>query len=238
MRRAEHALEIHDRPTAPADRAASLRDIDRLNAWFGGHALALHHIKRVLAALPPAQPVTVVDVGTGSGGLAVRLVRWSRRAGRRLRVIALDLEASPQVTAAVRSFPEIWLVRGDALALPLRPGAVDLAVSSLTLHHLPPEVAVGALQEMASAARRGFVVVDLWRSRLALAAVWLTTRVLGCHWISRHDGPLSVRRSYSADEVRRLAARAGIGRLGVHTYPWLVRVVAVGSHPKGARAAR
>ena len=226
MRRAEHALEILDRPTPAADRAASLRDIDRMNAWFGGHALMLRHVKRVLATLPREQPLRIVDVGAGSGGLATCLVRWARRSGRRLRVLAVDRDPTPGITA---DFPEITFVGGDAGALPLRPGSVDLVVCSLMVHHLPPEAVVAALGEMAAAGRQGFVVTDLWRSRASVAAVWLTTRVLGCHRISRHDGPLSVRRSYSPRELRGLAARARIPRLAVYRYPGLLRVVAVGA---------
>ena len=230
MRRAEHALEILDRPTPVADRAASLRDIDRMNAWFGGHALTLRHVKQALASVPADQPLTIVDVGTGSGGLAARLVRWARRSGRRLRVIAVDREPSPLVVRVAAQFPEISIVRADARELPLRAGGVDLVVSSLTLHHLSPDVAATALGEMAAAGRRGFVVNDLWRSRLGVAGVWLTTRMLGCHRISRHDGPLSVRRSYSPRELCGLAARARISRVAVHRYPLLLRVVTVGAN--------
>jgi hypothetical protein len=84
---------------------------------------------------------------------------------------------------------------------------------------------------MARAGRLGFVVNDLWRTRLGLVVVWLATRVLARHPISRHDGPLSVRRSYSPRELRALAARAGVSRMQVRRYPGLLRVVAIGSHP-------
>jgi hypothetical protein len=50
---------------------------------------------------------------------------------------------------------------------------------------------------------------------------------LRCHPISRHDGPLSVRRSYSRDELRALAERAGARRLTIHEYPALGRMLAV-----------
>ena len=69
------------------------------------------------------------------------------------------------------------------------------------------------------------VVNDLLRTRLSLALVWLTTRVLRLHPVSRHDGPLSVRRAYSADELARLAEKAGV-RVRIRRYPWLARLVA------------
>jgi hypothetical protein len=81
---------------------------------------------------------------------------------------------------------------------------------------------------MARVGRLGFVVNDLWRARFGVALVWLATRVLRCHPISRHDGPLSVRRSYSPEEIRALASNARVRRLEVRRYPWLVRVIATG----------
>jgi SAM-dependent methyltransferase len=227
VRRVEHGREILDGPTPAPDRAASLADIERLNAWFGGHALTVRHVARALRSVPPARPVRILDVGAGAGHLAVRLVRWARAAGRPIRVIALDRDIGP-ARAATRRYPEIAVVSGDAAALPVRPGAVDLVVSSLVLHHLSREAAVAALREMARAGRLGFVVNDLWRARLGVALVWLATRLVARHPISRHDGPLSVRRSYSPDEIRRLAAEARVPRLAIHRYPWLVRILILG----------
>jgi SAM-dependent methyltransferase len=232
VRRVEHGLEILDGPTPAPDRLASLADIERLNSWFGGHALTLRHVARALERLPRGRPVRILDVGAGAGHLAIRLVRWARRAGRPIRVIALDHTVAP-AGAAARDYAEITVVCGDAAALPVCTAGVDLVVSSLLLHHLPPEAAVAALAEMARAGRIGFVVNDLWRARLGVAIVWLATRLLARHPISRHDGPLSVRRSYSPDEIRGLAARARVPRLEIHRHPCLVRVLAVGTNYLG-----
>ena len=55
--------------------------------------------------------------------------------------------------------------------------------------------------------------------------MWLATRVLRLHPVSRHDGPMSVRRAYSADELTALVRRIGRG-VRVTSYPWLGRLVA------------
>jgi len=230
MRRADAALEVLDRPTPSADRAASLRDIERLNGLPGGDWLTLRHVRRAIGRLPRDRTIRILDVGAGGGGFARRLVRWARRHGRRVHVLALDSERDT-IRIAVRAtaeFPEIAVVRADACALPVRARGVDLAVCALTLHHLAATTAPAALAEMATAAKLGFIVNDLWRSRLSVALVWLVTRLSRCHWISRHDGPLSVRRSYSPAEIRALAAAAGLGQVAVRRYPWLLRVVTVG----------
>jgi SAM-dependent methyltransferase len=230
MRRVVDGVELLDRPTPVAERAASLADVDRLNSWFGGHALTLRHVARALRNVPRDRPLRIEDSGAGRGDLAMRLVRWGRRCGRPVTVLALDREADTAVLAcrATGEYPEIRVVRADASALPLRTGSVDLIVSSLVLHHLGPEDAASALAEMARASRLGFIVNDLWRARLGVALVWLATRALRCHPISRHDGPLSVRRSYSPGEIRSLAEVATIRRLEVRRYPLLLRVIARG----------
>src|SRR5260370_33560926 len=85
MIRAEGALELLDRPVSATERAASLADIDRLNAWFGGYALTLREIRRV-AARAPARRLVVLHVGGGHAAVAPRLRRWARRTGRAIPV--------------------------------------------------------------------------------------------------------------------------------------------------------
>jgi hypothetical protein len=220
MRRLEHGVEFLDRPIAAADRDASLADVDRLNAWFGGYRLTLRALDRLLHGTDPARRLVVVDIGGGRGDFARRIVGWGRRRGRAVRVIVVDRVVG-------RPRPGVLCVVGDATALPLREGSVDAATASLTLHHLEPDAAVRALAEMAAVARVGIVVNDLLRTRLSLALVWLATRVLCRHRFPRHDGPLSVRRAYAGDELRALAEKAGIPALVVRGYPLLARLVAV-----------
>jgi hypothetical protein len=229
MRREERARERLDGPLAAADLAASLADIERLNARFGGHQLTVGEVARWLAAVAPDRPAVVVDIGGGRGDLALHLVAWARRARRPLRVIVLERDAG--VAALARrhcaAMPEIVVVQGDATALPLREGGVDVAVSVLTLHHLDHDAAAAALAEMRTVARAAVVVNDLLRTRGSWILVWLATRLFARHPVSRHDGPLSVRRAYSTDELGVLAGKARLGRFTVRRLPWLARVLLV-----------
>jgi ubiquinone/menaquinone biosynthesis C-methylase UbiE len=228
MRRAAGAREWLDgRPPADA-LAATLADLDRLNAWFGGHALSLARVRRAAAALPRERTLRVVDVGGGNGGFARLIVRWARRAGRRARVLVIDHDATTAglAAAACAAYGEIAVVRADATALPLVAAAADVVHAGLTLHHLEPDGAVRALAEMRRACRGRVVVNDLARTRLALGLVWLATRVLPMHPMSRHDGPLSVRRAYAPAELGDLFGAAGVAGATVTRYPWLARLVA------------
>jgi ubiquinone/menaquinone biosynthesis C-methylase UbiE len=228
MRRATQARELIDGALPSADLAASLGDIDRLAAWFGGHALSLARVRRAARAVPRDRALVVVDVGGGAGGFARRLVRWARRRGRPVRVVVVERDgvAAELARRACATSPEIEIIRADAMALPLAAASADVVHAALTLHHLEPDAAVSALTEMARVARGRVVINDLARSRLALVLVWLATRLLAAHPVSRHDGPLSVRRAYAPAEMADLFRRAGVPDVTVQRYAAIARLVA------------
>jgi 2-polyprenyl-3-methyl-5-hydroxy-6-metoxy-1,4-benzoquinol methylase len=227
--RAEHAVEMLDQPAPFADLAQSLADIARLNAVFGGRHITLVHVKRLLADAPRDRTITILDVGTGGADIPRTLARWARRAGRRIRILALDRDEGMLACArhATAAYPEIILLQGDGLGLPVRPGSIDVVISALTLHHLEPAAAVRYLMEMDAAARLGLVVNDLVRGRAAYAVVWLATRALTRNPMSQHDGPLSVLRAYTPAEVQTLCEKAGLFTARVLRYPYLARQCAV-----------
>jgi hypothetical protein len=105
--------------------------------------------------------------------------------------------------------------------------SADVTVSVLTLHHLEPDAAAEALTEMRDAARGAVIVNDLWRSRLSWLLVWLATRLVARHRVSWHDGPLSVRRAYSIEELGTLAGKARLGAYTLRRIPGLARVLLI-----------
>jgi ubiquinone/menaquinone biosynthesis C-methylase UbiE len=231
MRRAEGVLEHGDRPMPAQELGRYLDDLVRLNRWFGGFALSERAIWALLAPGASGRTLLVVDLGGGRGDLAMRLARGARRRGRRLRVLVVDRDEDALALGAraAKPTPDVVFVDADAIALPLRDGSVDVAVSALTLHHLEPHDVVTALARMRHVARSGVIVNDLARNRFSLLAVWLATRLFARHRYSWDDGPLSVRRAYSVRELRRFALRAGFTRVRVRRYPVLARVVMVAS---------
>jgi hypothetical protein len=229
LERDADAVELMDSPASFDELAGSLHAITRLNRFFGGSRLTLRHVRALLDGLPDERPVTVLDVGAGAADIPVALVRWARGAGRRIRVFALDhgSAALRYARAHVAGYPEITLLRGDALALPVRPGSVDVVISALTLHHLPPEEAVRYFSEIDAAARLGWVVNDLVRGRAAHRLVWLATRLFSRSAMARHDGPLSVLRSYTPPEVAALCEKAGLFDVTVVHHALYIRQCAV-----------
>ncbi len=233
-------IELMDRLDAPpGEMARNLTVIARLNR-LGATQTILRHVAAFVARRPAGEPLRILDVGTGAADIPLALARWARRHGHRLRIVALEFHPTilGYAARAAHGVPEVRLVAGDALEPPLRPGSVDVALCSLMLHHLPEQAVVDLFRRMAEVARLGFVVSDFRREWLAWAAVWLVTRAISGNRMTRHDGPLSVRRAYTPAELARLAAQAGLPDVRWHRAPSFRQVgVWVRPAPRAPHAA-
>jgi SAM-dependent methyltransferase len=192
----------------PRVLADSLRDLANVNRWLGGTGAVLRSLRAVLPA-----GGSLLDVGTGAADIPRAVVRRARRGGARVRIVGCDVHAQTVAIAAAwcAGFPEIRIVRGSALALPFPDRAFDVALLSLTFHHFDDDAQIVALRELARVARRAIVVNELERSwpnylgaRLLAATVWRGNR------LTRHDGPLSVLRGFTAEELLARARDAGL----------------------------
>jgi SAM-dependent methyltransferase len=206
-----------------ADVAQSLRDLRRVNALLGGTWSLTRHLYPRLRRYDG--PVTVLDIGAGSGDTAQAMTRWAAQENRPVRVIAADITAKH-----LRHIPTDTAVpplQADALRLPLAPNSIDYAVSSLFLHHLSPVQTIALLRDVWRAVRGGLLMSDLVRGRLPEIAWHLTRPIFAHSWITYHDGLVSVQRSYTPGEFAWLAAAAGIPNATVYTqFPWRMVLVA------------
>jgi 2-polyprenyl-3-methyl-5-hydroxy-6-metoxy-1,4-benzoquinol methylase len=82
--------------------------------------------------------------------------------------------------------------------------AFDLVISNHLLHHLSPEALQQLLADSEQLAPRA-LHNDIERSRLAYTAYMLATRPIASGSFLHYDGSLSVRRSYTAAELRAVA---------------------------------
>jgi 2-polyprenyl-3-methyl-5-hydroxy-6-metoxy-1,4-benzoquinol methylase len=231
------SLELLDRPEAVlADLPQNLRDIRLLNRWLGGAAIAT---RSVFSLLGPKKHATLLDVATGSADIPVALLNAAGRDGKSLDITALDI--SPPVLEQARDVigeKQVRIVRGDARALPWPDSTFEIVLCCLALHHFEPVEATSVLSEMWRVSRYGIAVVDLRRSYAAYACTWLVTRVLVRNRITRHDGPLSVLRAYTPQELSGLARDAGLGRIEItRVFPFRqVLIARKGAHGRRATA--
>lgn len=214
--RLAHAAErLDERAHDPAVLAHSMEQVAQVNRLLGGTRAVLRAVREVL---PINGPVRIVDVGCGSGDVSAAVADDLLRRGRDATLVAGDLH--PQILdlaqQRLRHRSNVAVARLDARALPLRRHAFDVALMSLALHHFEDEEPVAVLRELGRVARV-VVINDLERcwsnyagARLLAASLWSNNR------LTRHDGPLSVLRSFTAPELVAMAQRAGLSDARVH----------------------
>lgn len=196
--------EILDDQT-PERAAPSLRDIVRINRFLGGHEVLRGTLRRVADT---RGPFSFLDVGAGSGDAAEVV----RRIAPRAHTVSLDYRHHH-----VRSAPADRIV-GDAFRLPVRPRSFDIVYSGLFLHHFSDDEVVSLLAGMREASRGWVVVNDLERHALAYWFLPATRWLFGWDPITLHDGPISVQAGFTAEELKNLARRAGLGEPEVRTH--------------------
>jgi SAM-dependent methyltransferase len=209
--RAAGAVELLDAARHDeAELAQSLAQVAEVNRLLGGSRAAWLALRPWLEA---GRTTAVLDVGTGSADIPLSLLR--RAAAHRLPVEIRASDVHPQMRDVARARTAactgISIGADDARALPYADGAFDVVMLSLTLHHFDGADQLAVLREAGRVARRGVIVNELercranyWGARLLAATRWRSNR------LTRHDGPLSVLRAFTAGELRALAVAAGL----------------------------
>lgn len=227
--RAAGAERMDEPDQDAAELGRSLADLRGVNRWLGGTRVVLHHLRR-LVARHPRPAYRVLDVATGSADIPLEVAAWARARGVPMKVTATDLHATTLAFARRRAAgdPDVRVEPADALHLPYGDGAFDLVLCSTALHHFD---ARGDLLRVLGELRRvgaiGGIVNDLRRSRPALlGARLLAATFWRNHPVTAHDGPLSVRRSFTPAELDELARAAGLPGARVHRHePFRVALV-------------
>ncbi|AXJ95192.1 MULTISPECIES: methyltransferase domain-containing protein [unclassified Sphingomonas] len=206
-RRAE-AEELMDADDLPVDTyAAVVADLARVNTVTLARRPTLAFLAR---AARGRDRLRVLDVGFGDGDMLRAIAVWARR--RRLAVDLVGVDLNPRSEAAARRHTPadapIRYVTGDYADLAGQ--RWDVVVSSLVAHHMTREQLIAFLRFMEAESRIGWFVNDLHRHGVAHAGFPLLARLARWHPIVRHDGRLSIARSYRPAEWPPLLAAAGV----------------------------
>jgi len=231
-----HRLEHIDTGNyTAAEYEDCISELQFVNRWMGD----AHSLKTTLLREIESQSLTtfsILDIGAGSGELLRVAATWARQTNRRLRAVGLELNERMAESILEESgrFDEIGSVRGDALKLPFADAEFDYVMCSLFTHHLLDEQVVQVLREMRRVARRRIFVIDLHRHPVAYLLYTTLGKIVLHNRLLRHDGALSILRSFKSDELLELARRAGLRDISVERhFPYrLVLSASASGHEK------
>jgi ubiquinone/menaquinone biosynthesis C-methylase UbiE len=214
--------EMVDRPDAdPRLLREEMVNLRKINRRFGGIPALRREIAALASNAVRHRPLRILDLATGSADVPVALIDDFTRAGRPVRITAVDrnevvLQEASRYAAGDSS---ITFVRGDILELGYPDVHFDIVLCSLALHHFALADAVWILREMERLSAVGFVLSDLRRSYPALCGAWLYTRLTTRNIMTRTDAIASVRAAFTEAEIRDLLARAGVADAAIRRVP-------------------
>jgi SAM-dependent methyltransferase len=207
--RRAHLSEWMDEPCSYEDFRACLRDLAQVNRMVLAYRPTLRWLQQF--ADTKNKPLHIVDVGCGGGDMLRQIAAWARTHQVAVKLTGIDL--NPYAARAAREFTAadsaIEWVTGDAFSYqPVTP--IDVVISSLFTHHLPDVEIVRFVEWMERVAVRGWFINDLHRERMPYYGFRALARLMRWHRFVQHDGPVSIRRSFSPADWLQYITAAGV----------------------------
>ena len=194
---------------SPAEIAAALSDLNRINRWFGGISTTTSMIRLVTQEMG-LHSLSLLDVAAGSGYVSEKARRKLMGDGIEVEVTLLDRAPSHLVNGN-------RAVAGDVLAIPFRDASFDLVGSVIFLHHLSPNQVIQSVNEALRVCRTAVIINDLVRHPIHLALVYAGLPLFRSR-ITHNDAPASVRQAYTEAEMRELLKQTSAARVEIRSH--------------------
>lgn len=214
--------EILDDPSLSGhDLRDNLKDLARVNRFLGGYSVIGRGLNQLLSKYE-GQELHLVDVGCGGGDNLIYMAKLARKKGWRIKFTGIDLSGPAVKLAreATAGYPEIYILQASVFSDEFKEIRADIYTLNLVLHHFDNQDIITLINNMSE--RADILVSDLQRNRVAYFLFILFSRLFGFSYVSRHDGLLSVKKSFSRHDWNSLLANSGINAASV-TWSWAFR---------------
>ncbi len=191
--------------------AAVVHDLAKVNTLTMARRPTLNFIKKIsLRHDPMLGAIRILDVGFGDGDMLRRIAKWAAQIGQDIDLVGIDLNPRSALAAreATPSSLNIDYRTGDYAALAREQW--DVILSSLVAHHMTHQQLIDFIRFMDGHAEAGWFINDLHRHGFAYLGFPLLAKIMRWHPIVRHDGQLSIARSYRPHEWPTILNEAGI----------------------------
>ena len=216
-----HAEELMDADDLPAETyAAVVRDLARVNTVTMARRPTLAFLDRVQRRIG-GRSLRILDVGFGDGDMLRAIARWGSRRNLDLSLVGIDLNLRSEAAARAHTSAGMAIDYRTGDYAKLATETFDVVISSLVAHHMTDAQLLAFLRFMDARARAGWFVNDLHRHGVAWTMFPLLAKLMRWHPIVRHDGQLSIARSYRPREWPAILAAAGVaGATIAPTFPF------------------
>ena len=205
-------------------------ELETINNWLGGYNTTIRGLWR-LAKLHTNRTVTIADIGCGGGDTLVRIAKWARKKQLDIRLVGID--ANPNIVAYAqentKQFPEITFLVADIFSDSFLEQRYDIITATLFTHHFTDAQLIHLFKQFQQQAILGVVINDLHRHWFAYWSIKVLTQLFSKSEMVKHDGPISVLRSFRRREWAGVLSSAGIHQYALKwhwAFRWLLSVPA------------
>lgn len=185
----------------------TLKEIEFINKVLGGNSVTTNGIKKLLKYHSKKEPISIIDMGCGSGDMLKKIDLLLRKMGFEAYYL-LGIDANPFIIEHARKncegFENISFETADVLQLDLSKKVPDIITSTLFTHHFNQEQLTRLFKEWKNASMIGVVINDLHRHPFAYFSIKLFTLLFSKSKMVKYDAPLSVLRGFHKDELKIL----------------------------------
>lgn len=183
--------------------AKNLRELEQVNRLLGGHQI----IRDSLKTLPLEEGASIADYGCGGGDTLLAIAGSSPAREKNMKLIGYDLNPCALEIARenAASFGNIRFAEHNLLSKADFPQHT-VALFNLVLHHFTDEEVLDLLRK-ATKTHRYVIINDLQRNRIPYQLFKLVSLTFNFSPVSRHDGLLSVKKSFTKKDWNLMAQK-------------------------------
>lgn len=183
-----------------------LYHLDRIGRFLGGNRATLKSLKKLKFI-----PESILDVGCGSGQFTILLAEHYPEA--KIKGIDISNEAieiaRKNLKEVLNTLPHVQFSLSYLHEISVQ---FDVVTATLLTHHLSDQELISFLRQACQTAKRAVIINDLHRHCLASLSFKLITPILFPNRLIKHDGLLSIRRSFTRQDWCRYLEAAGINK--------------------------
>ncbi|MFY0628845.1 MAG: methyltransferase domain-containing protein [Flavobacteriaceae bacterium] len=205
----------------------TLDKLETINRLLGGNIVTIKGVKKLLKNESKDKVFTIVDLGCGHGDILRDVAKFGRKNGYTFKLIGIDAnpDAIEYANELSKAYPELTFEAIDIFSKEFRKLEYDIVLCTLFLHHFKDDQLTSFLKPTLQNAKKGVVVNDLHRHRLA----YYLFKVIGLfikNKMVREDGLTSILRAFKRKDLEhisnQLKAKVTIQWNWAFRYQWIL----------------
>lgn len=205
--------EWMDLGLSESQKRLNYQEIDRINRFMGVYEALFQTLVRV-SKEHAHKPLRILECGSGSGASMVAILKKAQKHHLSWEWTAVDVDPlacalAKEKLAKAGLSNQARVMQDKAERVLATQGPFDVLVGSLFLHHLSNSEILELWTCARSHLRLGMIWDDLERRPLSFYGFRLLSFVLGLSEVSRHDGALSILRSFKRNDWIFMAENSG-----------------------------